>query len=307
VVSQVLNGLRVRKLASVEPSDLQVGPLATRVPHLFRSHGLEDRVDVGMQAAAVGPLTISITSVRCSGGSEPEEKEPRFGPDLFVRDRVTSCQPGARCRLDQPLYQEAGFGDRLAHGRKGTTPKCHLEIAAIHTPRLGHLFQREVVIGRVQYPVHGRVVRGEHNSTVLAQHTPNLPECRSPVPDVVQHEGGHDKVEVASSNGSGFARSATTKVALLPTRPFASPSIDGLTSIAVTLAPHPRVIQRRAGHADIRTTMGTYGRVLPQLDEGATTALGDFVFSDNGVHLGSLDAKGGVRLGSSGTDGTAGS
>ena len=53
----------------------------------------------------------------------------------------------------------------------------------------------------------------------------------------------------------------------------------------IALGTHPRVIQRRAGHATIRTTFDIYGSVLPELDEAVATGLDDVV-SGSGVGLG---------------------
>jgi integrase len=45
----------------------------------------------------------------------------------------------------------------------------------------------------------------------------------------------------------------------------------------IALGAHPRVIQRRAGHASIRTTFDVYGAVLPEVDEAVAAGLGDLI------------------------------
>lgn len=44
-------------------------------------------------------------------------------------------------------------------------------------------------------------------------------------------------------------------------------------SLLIEAGAHPKVIQTRLGHSDIRTTLNTYGHLLPGLDGAATAAL----------------------------------
>ncbi len=44
-------------------------------------------------------------------------------------------------------------------------------------------------------------------------------------------------------------------------------------SLLIEAGAHPKVIQTRLGHSDIRTTLNTYGHLLPGLDDAATAAL----------------------------------
>ena len=63
----------------------------------------------------------------------------------------------------------------------------------------------------------------------------------------------------------------------------AEAGLDGLTfhglrhtaaGFLIRLGAHPRVIQRRLGHASFRTTMDVYGSVLPEVDTEVATGLG---------------------------------
>jgi integrase len=79
----------------------------------------------------------------------------------------------------------------------------------------------------------------------------------------------------------------------------AEAGLDGLTfhglrhsavGFMIAAGVHPRVIQRRAGHASVRTTLDVYGRVLPEVDEGVATALGAVLGSpDKSAAGGALD------------------
>jgi integrase len=62
-----------------------------------------------------------------------------------------------------------------------------------------------------------------------------------------------------------------------------SAGLDGLTfhglrhtavGLMIELGAHPRVIQQRAGHTSIRTTLDVYGSVLPAVDDAVTSGLG---------------------------------
>jgi len=69
----------------------------------------------------------------------------------------------------------------------------------------------------------------------------------------------------------------------------AAAGLEGLTfhglrhsSVAfMVLGTHPLVISRRLGHADVRTTMGVYGNVLPELDQAVGAALGKVLAPDD--------------------------
>ncbi len=43
----------------------------------------------------------------------------------------------------------------------------------------------------------------------------------------------------------------------------------GLATLALRAGIHPRVVQERLGHANIRITLDTYSHVLPDLQESA--------------------------------------
>ena len=42
----------------------------------------------------------------------------------------------------------------------------------------------------------------------------------------------------------------------------------------IELGAHPRVVQQRAGHSSVRTTLDVYGSVFPSVDEEVATGLG---------------------------------
>lgn len=47
--------------------------------------------------------------------------------------------------------------------------------------------------------------------------------------------------------------------------------------LMIALGAHPRVIQKRMGHASIRTTFDVYGSVLPSVDDAVTSGLDDLL------------------------------
>jgi integrase len=42
----------------------------------------------------------------------------------------------------------------------------------------------------------------------------------------------------------------------------------------IELGAHPRVVQQRAGHSSVRTTLDVYGSIVPAVDEAVATGLG---------------------------------
>jgi integrase len=68
--------------------------------------------------------------------------------------------------------------------------------------------------------------------------------------------------------------------------------VDGLTfhglrhtavGLMIELGAHPRVIQQRAGHSSIRTTLDVYRSVLPAVDDAVTSGLGDLLRRSRGL------------------------
>ncbi|MHB8264259.1 MAG: tyrosine-type recombinase/integrase [Acidimicrobiales bacterium] len=62
-------------------------------------------------------------------------------------------------------------------------------------------------------------------------------------------------------------------------------------ALLISLGAHPRAIMERMGHSSVAVTLGTYGHLLPGLDEELTARLGAAIEAEKGNHWGTYGAR----------------
>ena len=159
------------------------------------------------------------------------------------------------------------------------------EVAGLQVKRLDFL-RRTMAITETIAEVEGRIIVAP-TKTKASRRTLSVP---APLMDMLAAhlaETGRkapDDYVFTAPQGGPLRINHFRKRVWIPTTIRAG--FDGLTfhglrhsaaGLMIELGTHPRVIQKRMGHASIRTTFDIYGSVLPEVDQELTDGLGKLI------------------------------
>jgi integrase len=266
-----LPALGARRLASITPADVRrVMDAMTDKPLAPTTIRTNLGVFRAVMTRAVEAELIARSPVRGIRLPPEHRPEPRFlSPEEL--HRLAESMPEEY----RPMVFIAGvLGLRWS------------EVAGLRVGRIDFL-RRTVSVIETTAEVEGRLMEKAPVKSKASLRTITAPtELLDMLAEHLARCGRHDPdalVFVAPDGGPLRAGNFRSRV-FQPAVSLAG--LDGLTfhglrhsavGFMIALGAHPRVIQRRAGHASYRTTMDVYGRVLPDVDEDVGAGLGAVV------------------------------